>query len=119
MEKLIFVYNAFSGTHNAVLDSLHKLVKPKTYACSLCKVTYGVFSEKAQWKKFRKESKISMEFLHIDEFEKQYASKFGYKFTYPIVLCDYEDDLGICVTTEELDNLSSVESLIKLIQERI
>lgn len=119
MEKLIFVYNAFSGAHNTVLDSLHKIVNPKTYACSLCKVTHGVFAENSKWKKFRKESNLPMEFLHIDEFEKLYASKFGYKFTFPIVLCDYEGDLGVCVTTQELDNLSNVESLIRLIEERI
>lgn len=119
MEKLIFVYNSFSGTHNSVLDSLHKLVNPKTYACNLCRVTHGFFSENSQWKKFRKESEITMNFLHIDEFQKQYASKFGYKYTFPIVLWEDEKEMGIFITTEELDGLQNVESLIRLIEKRI
>jgi hypothetical protein len=82
-------------------------------------VTHGFFSEDSQWKKFRKESEITMNFLHIDEFQKQYASKFGYKYTFPIVLWEDEKEMGICITTEELDGLQNVESLIGVIEERI
>ncbi|MBZ9629309.1 GTPase [Salegentibacter sp. LM13S] len=119
MEKLIFVYNAYSGTQNAVLDALHKLIKPNTYACSICKVTHGVFSENSRWKKYRQTSDVQMEFLYIDEFQKRYASKFGYKYTFPIVLWEDEVEMGIFIPTEELERTQNEEDLIKLIEERL
>lgn len=59
-----------------------------------------------------------MEFLHLDEFRKKYASKFGYKFTFPIVLWEDERELGILISTEELAELKNVEELIGLIKTR-
>lgn len=117
MEKLIFVYNAYSGSHNAVLDGLYKIIKPNSYACNLCKVTHGIFSEKTRWKNYRKASDTDMDFLHIDEFQKRYASKFGYKYTFPIVLWEDEGEMGIFISTEELERVENVEKLIQLIEE--
>ena len=59
-----------------------------------------------------------MEFLHIDEFQKKYASKFGYKYTFPIVLWEDEGEMGIFISTEELDRVQNAEELIALIEER-
>lgn len=119
MEKLIFIYNAYSGTQHVVLDALHKLIKPNSYACSLCKVTYGVFSENSQWKKYRQASETEMEFLHIDEFQRKYASKFQYKYTFPIVLWQDEGEMGIFIPTEELERVENEGNLIKLVDENI
>lgn len=116
--KLLFFYNANSGKINGYLDALHKIVSPKTYACNLCDITYGVFTENKAWKKFRIASKISMEFLHLDEFKKQYASKFGSKFTFPIVLLENRGELELFIATEELNGLKNAEELIQLIVER-
>lgn len=118
MSRLLFVYNAFSGTHNKVLDGLLKAVSPKSYTCNLCKLTYGNFSEKKAWKSFRKNSEIEMEFLHIDEFRKQYASKFGHKYVFPIVLYADERDLEIFISNEELEAMRSLEELIALVEKR-
>jgi hypothetical protein len=119
LEKLIFIYNAYSGTHHGVLDALHKLIKPNSYACNLCKVTYGVFSENSRWKKYRQASEVEMEFLHINEFQKRYASKFSYKYTFPIVLWEDEGEMGIFVPTDELERTQNVEDLIRLVEERL
>lgn len=116
MEKLIFVYNSFSGKHNALLDSLLKTVMPRSQTCKLCELTHGIFSEKNAWKEFRKNSEVKMEFLHLDEFRKKYASKFGFKYTFPIVLWEDEGELGILISTEELEELESVEELIALLK---
>lgn len=118
MEKLLFVYNAFSGTHNAILDSIFKMFTPDAVPCNLCKITHGVFSEKTEWKKFRKESGIAMEFLHLDEYQKRYASKFGYKFTFPIVLVEDENELEVFITTEELESIKTPKELMDLIEKR-
>lgn len=118
-EKLIFVYNADSGLGNILLDGAHKILKPSTYACSLCSLTYGAFTEKTQWKRFRQASPLEMEFLHKDEFRKQHASKFGYKFSFPIVLAETSSGLQVCITTEELNALKDAEALIALIGSRV
>jgi hypothetical protein len=60
-----------------------------------------------------------MEFLHLNEFRKQYASKFGYKYDFPVVLRSNAEDLEILVTSEELAKIDSPAGLIKLIEERI
>jgi len=118
-QKLIFVYNADAGFRNALLDGAHKILSPSTYQCSLCNITYGAFTEHTVWKRFRKTTNLAMQFLHKDEFAKVYASKFGHKFTFPIVLIESARGLEIFIKTEELNSLENPEALIGLIQKRI
>ncbi len=117
--KLLFIYNADSGKANAYLDSLHKLFSPSSYSCDLCSQTYGIFSEKKKWKAFRKNLEVETEFLHKDEFQKKYASKFGYKFEFPIVLVETSEGLEVFVSDKEISEVSSTENLIQLIEERL
>jgi hypothetical protein len=118
-QKIIFVYNANSGAGNAVLDSMQKVFSPSTYDCKLCEITYGIVTENRTWKKFRQNSKHQMIFLHRDEFAKKYASKFGYKFEFPIVLAEGDKGLEVLVSTEELNGLKTAHGLIRLLNERI
>nr|WP_299345810.1 GTPase [Allomuricauda sp.] len=118
-KKLIFVYNANSGRRNAIIDSMHKIFKPSTYDCNLCDITFGVVSENREWKKFREANPNELDFLHKDEFSKMYASKFKYKFTFPIILIEGERGLEIFVSTDELNQLKTSKELITLIEERI
>lgn len=117
--KLIFIYNADSGIRNMIMDSAHKIFSPDTYECSLCDITYGAFTENSAWRKFRKETDLQMEFLHKDEFAKAYASKFGYKFTFPIVLAETKNGLEVFISTLELNEMKKVEQLIGLVKDRI
>lgn len=110
--KLIFVYNADSGLKNAIKDSAHKILSPKTYQCKLCELTYGPFKEKKKWKAFRKDSNVEMKFLHAAEFEKLYKSKFRPSFTLPVVLIENQYDLDILISHKGLDELKTVDDLI-------
>ena len=101
-----------------VIDSMHKVISPKTYDCNLCDITFGVFTENKIWKKFREATQFEMEFLHKDEFKKQYASKFGYKFSYPIILATTENDLEVFVGTNELNAMMNAEDLVTLLNKR-
>jgi len=118
-KKVIFVYNANSGSRNAIMDSMHKVFSPATYNCKLCDITYGVVSENRTWKKFRQNSEHKMVFLHKDEFAKQYASKFGYKFEFPIILIEGDKGLEVLVTAEQMSELKTAHRLIWLLKERI
>jgi hypothetical protein len=114
-EKLVFIYNADSGLGNMLVDGAHKILSPSTYECSLCSLTFAAFTEKTAWKKFREEGAFEMEFLHKDEFNKKFASKFGHKFTFPIVLAETKTGLEVVVNTEILNALENIDDLIALI----
>ncbi|WBL26240.1 GTPase [Zunongwangia sp. HGR-M22] len=118
-KKLIFVYNANSGWWNSVLDSAHKILKPDNYSCKLCSVTHGLAGENSTWKNYRKSSNIDMEFYHKDEFLKFFASKYLLKFTFPTVLFSQHEGLQVLISAEEFEEISSVEKLIEIIENRI
>lgn len=118
LQKLIFIYNADSGLGNLLIDGAHKIVSPGTYDCKLCAITFGAFTENTVWKKFRTSTDFEMRFLHKDEFKKQYASKFGYKFTFPIVLSESQHGLEVFINTEEVNGMTSPEELIDLVNSR-
>lgn len=119
LQKLIFVYNADSGLRNLIIDGAHKILRPSTYECKLCKITFGAFTENNIWKEFRLQSDLEMDFLHKDEFQKQYASKFGHKFTYPIILGETQDGLEVLISTEEMNKLEDAKALIELINQLV
>lgn len=115
-KKILFIYNANSDTGSQLFDFAHKVLSPTTYECSLCALTFGKFTEKKKWKKFREllNSKgFELSFLHKDEFQKTYKSKFGHSFTFPIVLLETDYDLEIAIGTQQLNTMERVEELIE------
>jgi len=116
--KLIFVYNANSGTVSSILDGLHKIVSPSTYDCNLCAITFGNFSEDKIWKAFREESEAEMDFYHKDEFLKQFRSKWLPKYDFPVLLSEENGELEMFIDSQELNNLENVNQLIATIRKR-
>ncbi|MGJ8683884.1 MAG: GTPase [Nonlabens sp.] len=134
--QLIFVYNANSGAINSLLDSAHKIVSPATYDCKLCELTYGVFKENEEWSRFRESISqhhpdLQLEFLHKDEFNKKYWSKWLPKYEFPIVLSmsdavqDYNDGFGtnsgldIFMSTTDMNSIETIEELMGKIEKRL
>ena len=111
--KLVFVYNADSGFLNTLLDIGHKIVKPETYSCNLCNLTFGNFRENAKWKQFRESTEIEMEFLHRDEFEEKY----GLNLPCPVILKDTGiGGLEVAIPRERLESFKSLDELIEAVQ---
>ena len=110
--KLIFVYNADSGFINTLMDIGHKALDPDTYKCNLCSLTFGIIGEHKQWRQFQSESSIEMQFLHRDEFEQEYQQKFDY----PVILKS-EQQLEIAISQSELNNISTLDSLIERVNQ--
>lgn len=106
MKQLIFVYNANNDYFNKSIDFIHKVVSPNTYECNLCKLTYGIFSERAKWKSFREASKIEMKFIYRNEFERA----FGLKLDYPVIL--ESQSMKIVLKKNEINRIQSVDDLI-------
>lgn len=117
--KLIFVYNADSGIANLLKDCLHKLISPKTYPCKLCDLTYGIFSERNRWKKFRKTIEAEMVFLHADEFNNQYSSKFLPNYELPIVLMQNAYDLDVFIDKKAMDECDGLNEFMSLVERQL
>lgn len=73
MKKLVFVYNGDSGLVNGVMHYLHKRISPDTYPCALCGIIYDGMSVKQDWLSFVKALGVDTEFVHRDEYCKQYG----------------------------------------------
>jgi len=112
--KLIFVYNADSGLFSSIFDLGHKIINPETYQCNLCRLTYGNFTENKKWKNFRKISDVEMQFMHRNEFEKE----FKIKIDYPAVL-SFNGKLKIGISSNEINKYKSLEELIAVIEKLI
>lgn len=65
--RVVMIYNADGGIANALLDAAHKLLRPSTYPCSLCAITHGAVSMRADWKRVIAALGVPVAFLHRDE----------------------------------------------------
>lgn len=109
MEKLLFVYNADSGLWNGYLDMAHKVFSPKTYPCSLCDLTYGVFKIRPEWADFIENAPVPMDFLHKDEFHAAFPTWKGQPL--PVVLKIENGQAEVLFSAEELGGFRSVAEL--------
>ncbi len=114
--SLLFVYNADSGKLNALKDAIHKVVKPSTYPCSLCAVTYGSLGMKKEWKTFVNGLDIPVEFLHRDEFCAKYECS---NVTYPVAFVMNNGKRTEFISTEEMNATNTLEDLVNLVNTKL
>ncbi|QDH33125.1 hypothetical protein [Porphyrobacter sp. YT40] len=115
--RLILVYNADSGLLNAVKDAVWKVVRPETYPCSLCALTYGWVSMHGRWRDFLKHLPLTKVFHHRDDFAAAFP---GLAIALPaILLAKSEDAPQVLVSAEELGALPDLEALIALVSQRL
>jgi hypothetical protein len=65
--EIVFVYNADGTPAGKVKDFVHKIVRPSTYQCQLCAVTYGFATMKSEWRSFVDSIDAEVSFLHRDD----------------------------------------------------
>ena len=114
---LIFVYNADSEFFSLVSDFAHKIISPETYACNLCKLTYGNFFIKKDWKDFIENLRIEKLFYHKDQFCQKYPDFAGLKL--PAVLVFRNGTISEIIGAEELNRLNSLNDLKNLLLQRL
>jgi len=117
--QLLFVYNANSGLGNAMLDTAHKILNPATYSCSLCQLTFGAFSEKANWKHFRKTSTMPMAFMHKDEFAHSWGDEIFRSYEFPSIFLQETGKIQLLVNAAELNAMVSEAELMQRVEEII
>jgi len=115
--KLLFIYNANSSLLNQVGDLIHKSIYPKTYQCNLCGLTYSGVRMKTGWKDFISSLPIKSIFLHKNELPAQYP--FLKNKALPAVFINRDGKFEELISSNEINNLKSLESLEKLVLNKI
>ena len=115
-EKLLFVYNADGGIFSGVEDYFHKIIKPQTYQCRLCAITYGNLGMKGEWKQFIENLDLPAEFLHRNEFIKQYPDTEA-RFPSAYVLRD--SNLIPFITVDEMNEFKTLDELMEAVRARL
>lgn len=113
---IVFVYNADSGVVSMVKDYWHKILKPSTYECNLCAVTFGNLGIKNDWKEFIDGLGYPVEFLHRDEFYEKYKMK---DVKFPVAFLNQEGKLKEFISTGEINAVKSLEDLIVLVSKKV
>jgi hypothetical protein len=115
--RLILVYNADSGWLNAVKDAVWKVVRPATYPCSLCALTYGWVSMHGRWRRFLDGLPQAKVFHHKDDFAAAFPQM---EVTLPaILLAEGDAPPRVLVSAAELDALADLPGLITLVEARL
>jgi hypothetical protein len=115
--RLILVYNADSGLLNMVKDALWKVVRPATYPCSLCALTYGYVSMHGRWRRFLDRLPHTKVFHHKDDFAAAFPAV---DVALPVILLAGPDDAPeVLVSAAELDSLPDLEALIAVVETRL
>lgn len=114
---LILVYNADSGWLNAARDAVWKVVRPSTYPCSLCALTYGWVSMHGAWRRFLAGLPHEKVFHHRDDFALAFPAT---SIALPaILLAEGGAPPQVLVSAAELDALPDLESLVALVAQRL
>jgi hypothetical protein len=115
--RLIMVYNADSGMLNMLKDGLHKLIRPQTYPCSLCALTYGPVMMRGKWRRFLENLGGTTIFLYRDTFRQDHHAR---DLPLPaILLARGPGQPEILISAEELDAMPDLHALIALVEARL
>lgn len=115
--RLILVYNADSGVLNMVKDAVWKVLRPSTYPCSLCALTYGWVSMHGSWRRFLDSLPHTKVFHHKDDFAVAFPGK---DVALPaIMLASADGTPQVLVSAAELDALTDLDALIALVETRL
>lgn len=113
---LIFVYNADTGPWNALIDSVHKIVSPDTYACDLCAITYGPLSMDREWRAWLKTLASPARFFHRDDFKAVWPDV---NVKLPAILIENKGSVEVLVAAEDFSASMTVSELIAFIEARL
>ena len=112
---LVFVYNADSGLFNTLTDIAHKVFSPTTYQCHLCELSHGYFTMRDEWAGFIRGLELEGEFLHRDEFRRQYGDCCE---AFPAIFLRRDDRLEQIIDARRINACQSIDELKTLIGDR-
>lgn len=113
--ELFFVYNAQKGVANMMIDGLHKVIRPSTYACDLCAITYNAVTKRKEWKLFLNEVKVPVHFYYKNTLPKEIQQN----WEYPVVL-RYENSTVTCILDrQDFAAINDLNEFIVLLKEKV
>lgn len=115
METLLFVYNVDAGLGDGVIRFFYKLLRPQSYPCGLCAVTFDTLAMKENWKRFLITLPQECRFLHRDEFLSLY--ELNPTDSFPAAFGVTSSGLIQLLTSRELNQAQTLEQLMSLVQE--
>ena len=114
--RLICVYNADTGLIEALMHAVHKAVRPETYPCSLCALTYGAVSMRGDWKRYWNSLDADVDFYHRDDFTEDFpalGTGGAREVALPVVLISVAgEEPRVMISNEELDSMADVNELM-------
>ena len=116
MPRLILVYNADNGLFNAITDTVHKVLSPRTYSCSLCRFTYGVRGMVLRWSNYLESVGHDLEFLHRNEFRERFGDA---NVELPLILVEDEGDLDVVLSADEINTCEDLDELIERLEAKL
>jgi hypothetical protein len=117
LQRLLFVYNADGGLLPGLKDMFHKILSPATYPCSLCGITYGATSMRPEWKEFVKRLPVPVEFLHRDEFVRDFPLWRDYRLPAAFIMAS-SGKIKPFIDAREMD-AADLNGLMALVQMRL
>ena len=99
IDRLLFVFNAGSGSLNAFIDSARKLLQIK--GCTLCTITHGLAGEKSEWKECKEEIGVPVDYVHKDEIWPALDAAIGDNL--PCVVAEAGGELILLLAPDVLD----------------
>ncbi|MGB3471305.1 MAG: hypothetical protein WBA51_10830 [Erythrobacter sp.] len=114
--RLVLVYNADTGLIQALMHAVHKQVRPETYPCSLCALTYGAVSMRGDWKQFWQGLEPQVDFYHRDDFTRDFP-ELGTgglrEVALPsILISEAGEEPRVLIAKSELDAMADVHTLM-------
>ncbi len=107
--RLVLVYNAEAGIAAGILDSVHKVVSPGTYPCSLCAVTYGLVGMRREWRDWLASLAIPAVFHHRRDFRAAWPAAADWPL--PLVALARGDRLQLLLGEAALAALPDIAAL--------
>ncbi len=121
--RLILVYNANSGLMTAMMHTVHKWLRPSTYPCSLCAITYGVVYMHGEWRRFLDRLNCEVVIHHRDDFKQAFpmlGNGGAREVKLPAILIAYPDEEPlVLIPAQELDTIQSARELIDVLGVRL
>jgi hypothetical protein len=116
-DALVIVYNADEGIGAALIDAAHKILRPDTYRCDLCAITYGAVSMRGAWKQWLAAQPFRVEFFHRQDFSRAFPTLAVMPL--PAVLRRDGDELALLIGPEDIRADMGVDALIAAIEVRL
>ncbi len=113
-DALVIVYNADEGLGAMLFDAVHKLLRPETYPCDLCAITYGPVSMRGAWRDWLKAQPFAAEFYHRQDFFRAFPALI--ELPLPAIMRRDGSALTLLLGPQQMEPAMTVGSLIVAVE---